>query len=313
MNFLQKEACRAIVNVFETGKVRGDYGAVTVIKGDNGHLSYGRSQVSLGSGHLYHLIDQYCQEPSAVFAGDLKPYLQRLKDKDVTLDGDDGLKTLLRRAGKEDTAMRTAQDQYFNQNFLGPALTDAEKFGVTLPLGQAVVYDSHVQGGWGTLSARSGKVGARGEKDWIGQYVTMRRDWLSSRNPPVPATVYRMDSFRALIQDGNFDLTLPFKVHGVMITQEALAGGEATAGNEEPRTLRLTSPYLRGDDVKALQSALAANGLPISGDGVYGPFTDALVKKWQKRKGITEDGAGPKTRESLGIKQMAKVAAGGTP
>lgn len=312
MNFLQKEACRAIVNVFETGKVRGDYGAVTVIKGDKGHLSYGRSQVSLGSGHLYDLIDQYCQEPSALFTGDLKPYLQRLKDKDVTLDGDDGLKTLLRRTGREDIVMRTTQDQFFNQNFLAPALTDAEKFGLMLPLSQALVYDSHVQGGWGALSTRSGKVGARGEKEWIDRYVTMRRDWLSSRNPPVAATVYRMDSFRTLIQDGKFDLALPFKVHGIMITQEALAGGEAPTGNDEPRTLRITSPYLRGEDVVALQFALKANGLPISVDGVYGPFTDALVKKLQKTKDITEDGAGPKTRESLGIKQARKAAAGGT-
>src|SRR5262249_42423698 len=119
-------------------------GAVTVIKGDKGHLSYGRSQVSLGSGHLGRLIDQYCQDPAAAFAGNFKPFLQDLKDKNVTLDGKQDLKDLLRRAGKEDPVMRATQDQYFNKNFLGPALADAESFGVTMPIGQAVVYDSHV-------------------------------------------------------------------------------------------------------------------------------------------------------------------------
>ena len=31
MNVIQQEACRAIVNIFETGRVRGDYGAVGVL------------------------------------------------------------------------------------------------------------------------------------------------------------------------------------------------------------------------------------------------------------------------------------------
>jgi chitosanase len=312
MNLQQKEACRAVVNVFETGRIRGDYSAITVIKGDKGHLSYGRSQVSLGSGNLFNLLDLYCGQPGARFAADLQPQLHRFKDIDVTLDTDDKVKALLVQAGEKDPVMRAAQDQYFNQAFLGPACNDAEAFGVTTSLGQTVVYDSHIQGGWGILSARIGKVGARGEKDWVAQYVQMRRDWLSTRQPPVPATVYRMDSFKALIQDGNFDLTLPFIVHGVRITVEALAGGETPAPGDTARTLHLTIPYLRGDDVEALQRALAANkGFENDADRVYGPFTDALVTKWQILKDIKEDGVGPDTRKSLGLGQpslSAKVA-----
>ena len=44
MNDLQKATSAAIVNIFETGRVRGDYGAIAVLKGDSGHLSYGRSK-----------------------------------------------------------------------------------------------------------------------------------------------------------------------------------------------------------------------------------------------------------------------------
>jgi chitosanase len=44
MNSIQTATAVAIVNVFETGRVRGDYGGIAVIKGDNGHLSYGRSR-----------------------------------------------------------------------------------------------------------------------------------------------------------------------------------------------------------------------------------------------------------------------------
>jgi chitosanase len=46
---LQKRSAEAIVNVFETGTPRGDYGQVTVVPGDTGHLTYGRSQTTLAS------------------------------------------------------------------------------------------------------------------------------------------------------------------------------------------------------------------------------------------------------------------------
>lgn len=36
----QKKAAQAIVNIFETGKVEGDYGKVTLLSGDPGHLTY---------------------------------------------------------------------------------------------------------------------------------------------------------------------------------------------------------------------------------------------------------------------------------
>jgi chitosanase len=306
MNAIQKEACRAIVNIFETGKVRGEYGAVTVIKGDAGHLSYGRSQVSLGSGNLFRLLDRYCAQPNARFAEELKPLLWRFQAIDVTLDANEEVKALLVRAGKEDPVMRGIQDAFFNQKFMAPACTAAEAFGLTLALAQAVVYDSHVQGGWKILSQRIGNVNARGEQDWVNQYVRMRRDWLNGGKAPLPTTVYRMDSFQALAAGGNWDLKLPFRVHGVMVTEESLMGGEPPVAGETARVLRLTTPYLRGDDVKAVQQVL---GVPP--DGVYGPYADALVKQWQKAKGIVEDGAGPLTRQSLGLEQAAKAAVQG--
>ncbi len=54
---LQKRTAQAIVNIFETGRVRGDYAKVTLIPGDPGHLTYGRSQTTLASGNLHLLIN----------------------------------------------------------------------------------------------------------------------------------------------------------------------------------------------------------------------------------------------------------------
>src|SRR4051794_41034038 len=130
MNDIQKATIAAIVNVFETGRPRGNYSAIAVMKGDTGHLSYGRSQVSLGSGKLFELLERYCQEDTAKFKNDLRPLLPRFQRRDTSLDQDDGTKALLKQAGT-DPVMQCTQDQFFNDNFLGPACRSAADFGLT--------------------------------------------------------------------------------------------------------------------------------------------------------------------------------------
>ena len=58
---VQKRVSQAIVNIFETGKPGGKYGKVTLLPGDPGHLTYGRSQTTLASGNLYLLIKAYTE------------------------------------------------------------------------------------------------------------------------------------------------------------------------------------------------------------------------------------------------------------
>jgi chitosanase len=141
------------------------------------------------------------------------------------------------------------------------------------------------------------------QRDWIKQYVTQRTSWLKSRKPPVPTTTYRMTSFGVLIEAGNWNLTLPLQVHAITLSEAALVGDSQPTPGTTPRTLQLTTPYLRGTDVRALQQALASRGLPATADGVYGPFTDQLVKQWQQSQQpvLTEQGVGPQTRGSLGL------------
>jgi peptidoglycan hydrolase-like protein with peptidoglycan-binding domain len=57
------------------------------------------------------------------------------------------------------------------------------------------------------------------------------------------------------------------------------------------RLLKVISPYMRGDDVKAVQTALKAAGYDPKGiDGVYGENTESAVKAFQKAKKIEVDG-----------------------
>ena len=294
MDNLQKITAQAIVNIFETGRIQGSYSAVTFLKGDTGHLTYGRSQTTLGSGNLYKLLLSYCQQSTSPLAGQLQSLLPRFLQKDFTLDTDATVKALLKQAGSDPT-MRTAQDQFFNENYFVPALRAADAAGITQPLGQTVVYDSHIQGGWGLLHPQIqaiGKIG--GEKEWISKYVDKRKAWLQSLAPPLPSTVYRMDSFSSLIAMGNWDLALPLAVHGVTITADSLAA------DTELRMLRLVTPYMQGDDVKKVQQKLNPADPP---DGIYGPFTDALVRKFQARQAppIAETGVGPLTRKALAL------------
>ena len=56
-------------------------------------------------------------------------------------------------------------------------------------------------------------------------------------------------------------------------------------------------------DIKDLQQALNRFGLTLTVDGVRGSRTEAAIREFQERKGVTVDGiAGPKTRKALGLK-----------
>jgi chitosanase len=230
MTPLQEKTIKAIVNIFETGRAAGNYSAVTVLAGDSGHLTYGRSQSALGSGTLFQLLSQYCVAPGAKFAAQIEPYLPRVEARDIKLDNDATLRNILREAGA-DPVMQAEQDRFFDVNYFNPACTSASACGLNTPLAQAIVYDSHVQGNWRAMrdaaNQKCGAPGANGvtEQQWATVYVQTRKQWLLSSHPPLPATAYRMDAFLNLIAGGNWNLDLPIQVHGVTI---------ATADLDEP-------------------------------------------------------------------------------
>lgn len=66
------------------------------------------------------------------------------------------------------------------------------------------------------------------------------------------------------------------------------------------RVLRVTRPLMRGTDVRIWQSRMRDRGWKIEVDGVYGPKTADVAKKFQREKGLVVDGmVGPVTwRES---------------
>lgn len=293
----QVKSAQAIVNVFETGSVLGDYSQVTLIPGDTGHLTYGRSQTTLGSGNLATLLQRYCANLGARFGARLSKSLPRFQQRDLTLDDDSKLQNVL-RACADDPVMRETQDAFFDDTYWQPALASAGKLGIVSPLGVAVVYDSTVHGSWPLIRDRTiaavGQVGSAGEQAWIKAYVSARRNWMAThKRADIRATVYRMDAFQRLIDQGFWGLELPLVVRGQEISTATLAATPPGCYDGPPpgsRVLAVQTPLARGFDVRLLQLGLSDLGADIKADGVFGQASFRGVKDYQTQHGLPANG-----------------------
>lgn len=293
----QKKTAEAIVNIFETSEVLGEYGMVTLIAGDTGHLTYGRSQTTLGSGNLHTLLERYCTTPGARFGERLRPTLPKFAEKDVRLDHDQKLHNLL-RACADDPVMRDTQDAFFDEHYWQPAARAAERHGISSPLGVAVVYDSFVHGSWKAIremtDSRVGEVAAAGERRWLSAYVDSRREWLGDhRRADLRATVYRMDAFRRLIDQEHWDLELPLVVRGREIsaaTLTAIPPGCYDSPQPGTRVIALDTPLQRGLDVRLLQLGLSDGGSDIKADGIFGKTSARRLREYQASNNLPATG-----------------------
>ncbi|MGD1935766.1 MAG: peptidoglycan-binding protein [Candidatus Phaeomarinobacter sp.] len=308
LTLLQKRAAQAIINIFETGTPGGDYAMVTLLPGDSGHLTYGRAQTTLGSGNLHLLVKSYCEAQGAALAGQLVPFLDPLQNIDLSLDHDFEFRSLLAQAGT-DPVMQEVQDAFFDRLYWTPAEVAARNLGLGDPLAMAVVYDGKVHGSWvrirDRVNDRHGHPGIIGQRGWIHRYVGERRSWLAGHsNRLLRRTVYRMDAFSALMDAGNWPLSLPFSVRGQHISADVLGASpvRVTAEDTTQRTLKLTNPPMSGNDVEALQKALAERGWAINIDAVYDEGTRRCVSQFQDEAGLVADGiAGPATLSALDL------------
>jgi len=293
----QKQTAQSIVNLFETGSVRGNYGDVTVIPGDTGHLTFGRSQTTLASGNLLNLLQRYCDNDGARFGAKLRAWLPRFAAIDLSLDDELPLHNLL-RATADDPVMRETQDIFFDEVYWQTAARIAANMGIKAALGVAVVYDSTVHGSWKLLRDRtnqqSGSLAALGERDWISAYVANRRSWLMTHpRSDLRKTVYRMEAFKRLIAQGYWGLELPLVVRDQeisTITLNATPPGCYDGPQPGARHLSLQTPLCRGLDVRLVQLGLSERGVKIKADGIFGQTSVNLLKGYQASHGLPSTG-----------------------
>ena len=292
-----KEVAQAIINVFETGAVKGRYSQITLLPEDSGHLTFGRSQTTLGSGNLFHLVDAYSSASGSRYGARLSRYLPRLKERDISLDRDKRLHNLLRSTA-DDPVMITTQDQFFDKYYWDRAVRSATKQGITTPLGVAVVYDSTIHGSWHFIQRRTtdniGSVRKLGERDWVAAYLKVRRHWLAThRKLILRKTVYRQDSFLDMIELDLWDLHLPLVVRGLEISDDTLTADPPDSfSGPEPgeRDILFSTPMQKGLDVRQVQLGLSEAGMSIKADGWFGRGTEQTLKRWHQRQGILANG-----------------------
>ncbi len=293
----QVQTAQAIVNIFETDHVLGDYSAVTLLAGDTGQLTYGRSQTTLQSGGLGKLVRQYRANCGAVFADMLAPFQGDLDNKNPTVNGDWHLHNLL-RACADDPVMRDTQDEFFDQDYWQRAVRSANSLGISMPLGLCIVYDSIVHGSWQLIRRRTinvvGYPGDVDEQQWLSEYVKQRRQWLANQSRRIlRKTTYRMNVFQQLISSKEWALQLPIVVRGHEINLDTLSATPKGVYSGPPvgsRTLAVERPLQRGQDVRLLQLALSGRGHKMDADGIYGNESRKAVIAYQQANGLPATG-----------------------
>lgn len=308
----QKLTAKAILSIFETGTVTNvkGYSSVEVLE-DGAGITYGIMCTTLMSGNLYLLTKAYV-DANGAFSKQFEPYLPQLKSTVYALSNNIALKELYHKAGSDPVMQRT-QDDFFERVYWAPAETEANRLKITTPLGMAVVFDGFIQGSFKRIRDLTitvhGTVADIGEKTWIARYVETRRTWLRQYSALLATTVYRMDTFLALIRAENWDLNLPFQVHDQQLTEDRLYGRSTSTTPVKAMPSYKTSSNSgllklgdTGEAVTKMQTALSKLGYTVNSTGVFDNTTESEVRKFQAAKKLVVDGvAGQATQSALGL------------
>jgi chitosanase len=229
-----KAVCLAIVSVFETSKVAGDFAAFAVLD-DGAGVSYGVGQFTHRSGSLRSVVGEYVESGGVVGRRVLEAALPLLDRHDAAAIAELARCRPFEKALKAAAVtreMRAAQAAVAGRLYFEPSVAACGELGLTLPLSLAVVYDSFVHGSWAKIRGLvrfASPADGGDERTWITSYVRRRHAWLTS-SPRLARTAYRTKFFLDQIAVGRWQLNLPLSVNGVLLTKSVLFPA-VSAGN----------------------------------------------------------------------------------
>lgn len=218
--FNKKGKIQSILNVFETGSLKGDYSNISIFADgpkNMRQITYGKSQTTEW-GNLNKLIKKYI-DMNGQYSTFFRPYLSKIGKN--SLVNDIAFINKLKSAGK-DPIMVKAQDEFFDETYWAPAMKFVRDNKFTHPLSALVIYDSYIHSG-GILDFLRNKfpetTPAKGgnEKKWIEQYLNARQTWLANHSRPIlRSTIYRTKNMLSAVKENNWNLDKPFYANGVV-------------------------------------------------------------------------------------------------
>jgi len=228
----QKRAIDSVLSIFETGRVptAASYSTCTILA-DGAGISYGKHQSTDRAGSLDSIVKRYV-DLGGIYAPALRSYLPYFASNKSTKEPPKGpwsaettnVINLLKQAGA-DPVMQAAQDTVFDEQYFQPAVNHANSAGLTKALSLLVCYDTCIHSGPGGVTMVRNMFAAKSpanggdEATWVKAYLNARRNWLATHKLTVlHGTVYRMDALMALVNEGNWDLKMPFKCRGVTVS-----------------------------------------------------------------------------------------------
>lgn len=216
-----KEKIESVIKVFETGSTKSRYDYISVFRDGRKvrgrktmQITYGKMQTT-EQGNLAELIEMYCDKPNAKYASAFDDYIDKIG---VTpLSSNESFKRLL-VAASYDSAMREAQDDFFDKCYWQPCLRWCENEGFKLPLSLLAIYDSFIHSGsiMSFLRQRfreNTPINKGNEKKWVTEYIKVRDAWLEYHDDALlRKTDYRTDCILEQIRLENWDLSNPITI-----------------------------------------------------------------------------------------------------
>jgi chitosanase len=225
----QKRRAEQITSIFENDTIELQYAYIENINDGRGYTA-GRAGFTTATGDLIVVVERYTAE---VPGNGLAVYIPRLVElAEQVSDSTEGLEGLPQAwmQAATDPRFRAVQDAVVDELYYRPTVEHWQQLGLITALSLAALYDADIQHGDGDdpdglsamlerTRARVGGTPATGvsETTWLSAFLDVRLATLSFAFNPETRAAWAMatdrpEVYRALLDDGNFDLNGPIMI-----------------------------------------------------------------------------------------------------